>query len=164
LELQRHGVCRELPLAFLTHAEVENFLALEFPKHQFSADFADRLHKTTEGNPLFLSELVHHLRDSGLITRQEGCWKLAQAIPDVQKDLPASVRSLTRNQTDRLDEADSRLLSAGSVQGYEFDASIAAGVVARSVADVEERLELLDRVHGLVRFVREHELADQTVT
>jgi tRNA A-37 threonylcarbamoyl transferase component Bud32/tetratricopeptide (TPR) repeat protein len=164
LELQRHGVCRELPLAFLTHAEVENFLALEFPRHQFPADFADRLHKTTEGNPLFLAELVHHLRDSGLIACQEGCWKLAQAIPDFQKDLPVSVRSLIHSQIDRLDEADRRLLSAGSVQGYEFDAAIAAGILARKAADVEERLELLDRVHGLVRFVREHELADQTVT
>src|SRR5262249_13043913 len=164
LELQRHGVCRELPLAFLTQAEVENFLALEFPGHQFPADFADRLHKTTEGNPLFLAELVHHLRDSGLIACQEGCWKLAQPIPDFQKDLPASVRSLIHSQIDRLDEADRRLLSAGSVQGYEFDAAIAAEVLTRNAADVEERLELLERVHGLVRLVREHELPDQTVT
>jgi tRNA A-37 threonylcarbamoyl transferase component Bud32/tetratricopeptide (TPR) repeat protein len=163
-ELQRHGVCRELPLAFLTQAEVENFLALEFAEHRFPADFAAQLHLTTEGNPLFLAELVHHLRDRGVIACREGRWKLAQTIPDFQKDLPVSVRSLIHNQIDRLDEADRRLLSAGSVQGYEFDAAIAAGVLARSAAEVEERLELLDRVHGLVRLVREHEFPDATVT
>jgi predicted ATPase len=110
LELQRHGVCRELPLAFLTLGDVESFLTLEFPKHQFPADFAARLHLKTEGNPLFLAELVHHLRDRGVIACPEGRWKLAQTIPDFQKDLPVSVRSLIRNQIDRLDEADRRLL------------------------------------------------------
>src|SRR4029077_18783728 len=105
LELQRHGVCRELPLAFLTKAEVENNLALEFPEHRFPTDFAGQLHVKTEGNPLFLTELVHHLRDRGVIARHEARWTLAQAIPDFQKDLPVSVRSLIHSQTDRLDEA-----------------------------------------------------------
>src|ERR1043165_7670523 len=95
---------------------------------------------------------------------QDGRWKLAQTSPDFQKELPVSVRSLIHSQIDRLNEADRRLLSAGSVQGYEFDAAIAAGVLARGAAEVEERLELLDRVHGLVRLVREHELPDGTVT
>src|SRR5262249_40550021 len=49
-------------------------------------------------------------------------------------------------------------------QGYEFDAVIAASVLAREVADVEECLERLDRVHGLVRLVREQEFPDGTPT
>lgn len=164
LELQRHGVCRELPLAFLTHRDVGCYLALEFPEHRFPTDFAGRLHSKTEGNPLFLAELLRHLRDRGVIVCREGCWILAEAIPDFQKDLPVSVRSLICSQIDRLDEADRRLLSVGSVQGYEFDAVVAAGVLARSAAEVEERLDLLDRVHGLVLLVREHELPDGTLT
>ena len=164
LELQRHGVCRELPLAFLTQGDVESYLALGFPNHQFPGDFAARLHAQTEGNPLFLAALLHHLRDRGLIASRDGCWTLAQAIPDFQKDLPVSVRSLISRQIDQLDEADRRLLSVGSVQGYEFDAAVAAGVLARKAADVEERLEFLDRVHGLVRLVRELEFPDGTLT
>jgi tetratricopeptide (TPR) repeat protein len=164
LELQRHGVCRELPLAFLNAAAVERYLAQTFPGHQFPADFAARLHSQTEGNPLFLTELVRHLRDRGVIASREGSWTLARAIPDFQKDLPVSVRSLIRSQIDQLDEADRRLLAVASVQGYEFDAAIAAGVLARNPADVEERLELLDRVQGLVRLVREQELPDGTLT
>ena len=89
---------------------------------------------------------------------------MTQAIPDFQKDLPVSVRSLIRSQFDQLDTDDQRLLSVASVQGYEFDAAIAAEVLARNVPDVEERLELLDRVHGLVRLVRELEFPDGTLT
>lgn len=164
LELQRHGVCRELPLAFLTHRDVETYLSLGFPDHQFPTDFAARLHEQTEGNPLFLAELVRHLRDRGVIASRNGSWTLAQDIPDFQKDLPVSVRSLIRRQIDQLDEGDRRLLSVGSVQGYEFDAAIAAGVLSRNAAEVEERLELLERVHGLVCLVREQEFPDGTLT
>src|SRR6185295_2271708 len=102
--------------------------------------------------------------DRGVIARREGRWSLSQDIPDFQKDLPVSIRSLIRSQIERLDEGDHRLLSAGSVQGYEFDAVIAAGVLTREVADVEERLERLDRVRGLVRLVREQEFPDGTPT
>lgn len=164
LELQRHAVCRELALAFLTHRDVESYLAQEFPQHQFPADFASRLYAQTEGNPLFLVELVHHLQDLGVIDCRDGRWMLAQSIPDFQDDLPVSVRSLIRSQLDQLDEADHRLLSVGSVQGYEFDAAVVAGVLAQSAADVEEQLELLDRVQGLVLLVREQEFPDGTVT
>jgi tetratricopeptide (TPR) repeat protein len=164
LELERHGVCRELPLAFLTKSDVEKYLALLFPEHRFPADFAVGLHSKTEGNPLFLAELLRHLCDRGVIALRDGSWLLAQAIPDFQKDLPVSLKSLIRSQIGRLDEADRRLLSVGSIQGYQFDAAVAAEVLARSPADVEERLEVLDRVHGLLCLVREQEFPDGTLT
>jgi serine/threonine protein kinase/predicted ATPase len=164
LELERHGTCRELPLALLTHTDVERYLALAFPNHQFPEDFATRIHATTGGNPLFLAELLNHLRDRGVIAEREGRWALARALPDFQNDLPVSVRSLIRSQLGQLNESDVRLLSVASIQGYEFDATVVAGVLAREPAEVEERLELLDRVRGLVRLVREQELPDGTVT
>lgn len=164
LALEQHGVCREVPLAFLTEGDVESYLLLNFQTHQFPPDFANRLHAQTEGNPLFLTELMHHLRDRGVVAVQDGCWKLTQTIPDFQKDLPISVRSLIRSQIDQLEPADRRLISIGSVQGYEFDAVVVAGVFGQTAADVEERLEHLDRVHGLVRLVREVELPDGTLT
>jgi len=164
LALEQHGICREVPLVFLTEGDVENYLTLSFPSHRFPPDFAARLHSQTEGNPLFLTELMHHLRDRGVIALQNDCWMLTQTIPDFQKDLPVSVRSLIRSQIDQLDDADLRLISVASLQGYEFDAVVVAGVLAQSAADVEERLERLDRVHGLVRLVREAELPDGTLT
>src|SRR5262249_40174919 len=56
------------------------------------------------------------------------------------------------------------LLEAASVQGPEFDAAAVARAAARDPADVEERLEALDHLHGLVRLVREHEFPDSTLT
>src|SRR5262249_46495632 len=50
LELQRHGVCREVPLGFLGRAEVESYLGLAFPGHRLPAEFADVIHAQTEGS------------------------------------------------------------------------------------------------------------------
>src|SRR5262249_22915016 len=117
LELQRHGVCREVPLGFLSRAEVTRYLQLAFAGHCFPADFVDLIHAKTAGNPLFLVDLLRYLRDRGVIAEQPGGWALAQAIPDFQRELPESVRSLIQKKLAQPGEADGRLLSAASIQG-----------------------------------------------
>jgi tetratricopeptide (TPR) repeat protein len=56
------------------------------------------------------------------------------------------------------------LLVAASVQGYEFDAAVVAKALALEAAEVEERLEGLERVHAFVRRVQEREFPDATLT
>lgn len=56
-DLQAHGVCRELQLEFLNEAEIEQYLALEFPQHRFPAEFPKLIHAKTEGSPLFMADL-----------------------------------------------------------------------------------------------------------
>jgi hypothetical protein len=70
------------------------------------------------------------------------------------------VSSVIQRKLDQLGEVDRRLLSVASVQGYEFDSGVVARVLDLDAADVEERLEALDRVHALVRLWREQEFPD----
>ena len=64
----------------------------------------------------------------------------------------------------QLSDDDRALLTAASVQGYEFDSAVVARVAARDASSVEERLEALERVHGFVALVDERELPDGTLT
>jgi predicted ATPase len=164
LDLQGRGLCREVTLGFLGQADVERYLALQFPNHDFPAELAGIVHTRTEGNPLFLVDLLRYLCDRGVIVAAGGRWALAQVIPDLERELPESVRSLIRRKLERLGEADRRLLAAASVQGHEFDAVVVADVLGLDATEVEERLAELDRVHALVRLVREHDLPDRTHT
>src|SRR5207249_896985 len=50
------------------------------------------------------------------------------------------------------------------VQGTEFDAAVVARVLRREAADVEDRLDVLERVHVMVRLVREQTFPDRTLT
>ena len=62
-DLQARGVCREVALEFLTRQDVERYLALAFPGHRFPEELAALIHARTEGNPLFMVDLLRYLRD-----------------------------------------------------------------------------------------------------
>ena len=164
LELQGRGVCREMPLAFLTSADVAGYLALEFPDNRFSPDLPAVIHAKTEGSPLFMADLVRYLRDCHVIGQDNGVWVLARSVPDLERDLPESVRSMIQKKIAQLSEADVRLLTAASVQGFEFDSGVVAKAVAIDAAAIEERLDVLELVYSFIRFVNEQELPDRTLT
>jgi predicted ATPase len=164
LELQGRGVCREIALPFLNLDDFDRYLALAFAGHQFPGEFAALLHARTEGNPLFMVDLLRYLRDRGLIVQDHGRWALVRAVPDLQDELPESVRGLIQRKVDQLSPADRLLLMAASVQGPEFDSAVVAQLLDRDAAAVEERLEVLERVHVMVRLIREQTLPDRTLT
>jgi predicted ATPase/predicted Ser/Thr protein kinase len=163
LDLQARGACREMSLEFLTHGDIESYLALEFPDHRFSVQFAELIHAKTEGSPLFMVDVLRYLRHRKVITEEEGRWTLAQTVPEIERELPESVRSMIQRKTEQLSDADRRLLVAASVQGYEFDSAVVAKVLGLDGAEVEERMETLERVHSFVRTIGEAEFPDFTL-
>jgi tetratricopeptide (TPR) repeat protein/predicted Ser/Thr protein kinase len=156
-DLQARGVCHELALEFLSLEEVESYLALEFPGNRFPRETAALIHAKTDGNPLFMADLTHYLRDRGVIAAESGCWDLAKPLPDLERELPESVRAMIQRKLEQLGEEDRRLLVGASVQGYEFDSTLVAKALDLDPADVEDQLESLDRVYALVRLVGERE-------
>jgi tetratricopeptide (TPR) repeat protein len=164
LELQGRGLAREISVEFLRREDVESYLALEFPENLFPPELAPLLHARTEGNPLFMVDLVRYLRDRGVIAEQQGRWALGQSVLDLQGQLPESVRSMIQKKIDQLSEPDRKLLVAASVQGHEFDSAVVAKAAGTDPTEVEERLEGLDRVHALVRLVGDREFPDSTLT
>src|SRR5262249_16060750 len=140
MELQGHGLCREMHLGFLSRPDVERFLAMEFPEHAFPEAFASLMHARTEGSPLFMVDLARYLHERGVISQETGIWILKQSVPYNRQGLPESVRSMIQRKIEQLNEADRRLLVAASVQGYDFDAAVVARALGLEAAQVEEQL------------------------
>jgi hypothetical protein len=163
-DLRSRGRLEEIALRFLAQADVERYLALEFPEHRFPPEFAAFVHAKTEGNPLFMADLVRYLHDSGGIQEEGGRWKLTRSMADLPKDLPESVRSMIARKIEQVDDSDRRLLVAASAQGVEFDSATLAEALEMDAADVEDRLEVLERVHVFVTRGREEEFRDRTLT
>jgi predicted ATPase len=162
--LQARGVCQEIPLEFLSCADVEHYLHLVFSGHQFPPELAARIHAKTEGSPLFMADVVRYLRDRKVIVEEQGHWVLGQPLNEIDRDLPASVRAMIERKMGQLSEEDLRLLVSASVQGYEFDSAVVAEALSMDTAEVEERLEKLERVYGFVRIREEREFPDHTLT
>jgi predicted ATPase len=163
-DFQARGVCREIALELLNLHDIERYLAVEFPQHRFPDELAALIHSKTEGNPLFMVDLMRHLRDLQVVTQNQGRWVLAQSLPALERELPESVRSMIERKIAQLGDEDRRLLVAASVQGFEFEAAVVARALALDAADVEEQLERLERVHAFIRLVGEDEFPDRTLT
>jgi hypothetical protein len=133
----------------LSRDEVQQYLALAFTGHEFPDELAAALHARTEGNPLFMVDLLRYLRDRGVIVQDHDRWTLVRALPDLQRELPQSVRSDSTKVTNSQAAAD---CSWHSVQGAEFDCAVAE--ILGQEPDVEERL----RFGGA--FLRPHSRTD----
>jgi predicted ATPase/tRNA A-37 threonylcarbamoyl transferase component Bud32 len=160
LELQGRGACTELVLPMLRRDDIARYLALTFENHEFPDDFADEIFARTEGNPLFMADLLRYLSERRALIQDGQRWRMNGELPDLTREFPESVRGTIRRKLDRLDDVDRRLLAAAAVQGSEFDSLIVADVCDSDPTDVDNRLDQMERVHGLVRRIRVDELPD----
>jgi tetratricopeptide (TPR) repeat protein len=164
LELQARRLAKEIDLTSFRPQDVKAFIELEFPSNCFPPGFGDSVWKQTEGIPLFVSDLLHHLSDAGLIACQDDSWGLTCPLPEIQNTLPDSVRGMVERKIGRLDARLRALSEAASVQGAGFHSAVLSRVTGIEPAEVEAALEVLAQSHRLVRFEREEEFPDGTFT
>jgi DNA-binding winged helix-turn-helix (wHTH) protein/tetratricopeptide (TPR) repeat protein len=142
----------EVQVSMLGLDAVREYVQSAFGNVPVTAELAALVLQKTEGNPLFMRDLVRYCQEEGLP---------AGARPPAS-DVPQSLRGLIDRTLQTLHPTTRQLLSIAAVQGYEFDSATVARVGGAAAADVEERLRSADEVHALVTLQREHELPDGT--
>jgi DNA-binding winged helix-turn-helix (wHTH) protein/predicted ATPase len=143
--LQMHHYCQELPLRALSAAEVEAYLAERLLSADLAAALGPTLHHRTEGNPLFMVNLLEYWIAHEWLSQQHGQWTLRQGWEAIVREVPATLRELVTQREARLAPGEQQLLEVASVTGLEFSAaSIAAGFDA-DVVETETRCEALTR-------------------
>jgi DNA-binding winged helix-turn-helix (wHTH) protein/tetratricopeptide (TPR) repeat protein len=144
-ELAAKGLCEEIALDFLSPADVVSFFDARFPGHTFPPALTSLVHERTDGNPLFMVNLVDDLVSQGLIAQAEEQWQLRGSLEAVGNAAPDSLHQLLEAQLDRLSPEEHAALEAASVAGIEF---AAASVAAALEIEEEQAERCLD---GLVR-------------
>ena len=129
-ELAREPVTRSLALAGLAATDVVRFIELAAPGAP-AAELGPSLHAETEGNPLFVGEIMRLLATEQRL-RDPGTGPLA---------IPQSVREVIGRRLRHLSSECDRLLTVASVMGREFDIDPLAAVIG---LDRDAVLELLD--------------------
>lgn len=162
--LQTHNLCHELALGLLSIEDITRYMALESPDSSFSPEIPKFIHDKTQGNPLFVVDLLSYLRERKVVVKEQDRWTLAKPVQDVWRELPESVRSMVEIKIDQLNETERRLMDVACVQGYEFDSTVLAHVLDMGVAEVEECLYKLEHVNAFVWLITQHEFPDGTVT
>jgi tetratricopeptide (TPR) repeat protein len=114
--------------------------------------FAETLHRETEGNPFFLSEVLSHLVESGKLFWDGARWTANVASPS-ELGIPEGVREVVGRRLSAVSDTCNQLLTVGSAMPAGFAWSVVLAAV-----DVEEAalLDALDEALA-ARLIRERE-------
>src|SRR5436309_74762 len=161
-ELQVHGHCEEMPLEFLSLSAVDQYLLERFPGHRFPPELARVLHRTTDGNPLFLVNTIDYLVGQGQLREVDGRWGVAGPVEDVASRTPETLWQMVERQVERLTAEEQAMLTVGSVAGAAFSAAVAV-VDGIDPEEGELRCEALARRGHFLRAAGIAEWPDGTV-
>lgn len=163
-ELQAHCLCHELPLEYLSEEAVAEYLAARFSGRQLPGRLRNTIYRRTEGNPLFMVNLVEYLIDHKVIAEEQGWWKLCVECSEVEHGVPSSIKELIEKQIERLSPDERAVLEAASATGMEFCAVAVAAGLDMPTEWVEKQCEELARRHQFLSPAWLAELPDGTVT
>lgn len=163
-ELCQHHLGTEMALSLLNESEVATYLKRHFPSELCDRaplhEWAHRLHQRTDGNPLFLTNVVEYVIARDIDVTGGHLFPAMEQMLDV---VPQSLQQLIEQQLDRLSLEDQHLLEVASVAGVEFSAAAVAAGLERDVVAVEERCRELARHRQFLQTRGVEEWPDETV-
>ncbi|HEY41443.1 MAG TPA: protein kinase [Dehalococcoidia bacterium] len=127
-ELRRVATFNRVLLRGLNADEVRRMLE-SITRQDVPWGLAEAVHRQTEGNPLFVQEVVRYLVEEGLISREGGQWKATT----LEMSIPEGLRDVVGKRLSGLSQECNRILSIASVIGREFRLA-----VLQKVADVSD--------------------------
>ena len=151
-ELQAHQQCEVMPVTLLDEKSVAERLEGQFSPNRFPDDLPRSIHERTDGNPMFVVNLIEFLVANELIEREGDEWVLTKPLETVELGIPHNVRQIIEKQIENLSDEEQRILETGSVSGVEFSTSTVAAALDQDNIQVEEICERLVKRHLFIRF------------
>lgn len=137
-DLLLHGQCERLSLACLVARAVGEYLDGRCPRHSFPPELPALIHQRTDGNPLFMVNMVDSLVERGVVHQADERWQLTVGLDEVTVGVPENVARMIAMELDRLDVLERSVLEAASVAGMEFSTAAVAAALEEDPIRVEE--------------------------
>jgi len=163
-ELQMHKLCHELPLEYLSVQAVAEFLRFKFPAHDFPDALAATIHQRSEGNPLFMINVVEYLVNEQIVVERGAGWHLQVTLDDIELDVPENIRNLIEKHLERLSTEEQRILEGASVVGIDCSAVAIGAGLAEDVVLIEQICDKLARHDHFLLPAYLARLPDGTIT
>jgi predicted ATPase/DNA-binding winged helix-turn-helix (wHTH) protein len=162
-ELKMHQCCEELSLTSLAETAVEEYLTARFPGTALPEGLARLVHRRTEGNALFMVNVVDSWEAQGWLEEVDGKQRLRVGLEELAQRVPESLRQMLAQQLERLGMEEQRVLEVASIAGVEFSAAAVAAGLGAHVLEAETQCEALARRHQWLRSIGVDEWPDGTV-
>jgi class 3 adenylate cyclase len=136
--LRREQFFQRVLVRGLPHEDVVALMTT-LGEQEVPAEFVSAIYRETEGNPLFVEEILKHLVEEGKLSLESGQWVSSTGgVP--QLDIPEGIRDIVRRRLSRLSREcrDILTLASAMTAGFSFE-------LLREVSDEDED-RLLDLV------------------
>jgi predicted ATPase/DNA-binding winged helix-turn-helix (wHTH) protein len=154
-ELKTKRFCHEIALHGLDESSIAEYVRVRFPwavgQEGNAAQLVPLLDAQTEGNPLFVINVLGDLVDRHLLLESNGYWQLRSPLTRQDLGIPEDIRRVIDQQIGRLTASELALLEVASVTGLTFSLSLVASVAGVSESSADEILASLCRQ---LRFIR----------
>jgi hypothetical protein len=130
-ELRRVSSFGRVLLRGLNVDEVRRMLT-RITNEGIPVSLAEAVHRQTEGNPLFVQEVVRYLTEEKLLITSGGKMKTSD-ITKIEMNIPEGLRDVIGKRLTNLSEECNKLLSIAAVIGRDFSLEI-----LRLISDVDE--------------------------
>jgi class 3 adenylate cyclase/tetratricopeptide (TPR) repeat protein len=110
---------------------------------ELPAAVVGRVLATSEGNPLFVGELVRMLVQDGTLVRDGNRWKVGVELAGLE--MPPTIQALLAARIERLRPEERTVLERAAVIGRQFSRAAVKELLPREIADFDRLLEALRR-------------------
>ena len=148
-DLQLRGCCLHIPLEYLNKGEISHYLTELFPKHLFPEPFVQFLQHQTNGNPLFLINIIEDLKKAEFLVKKDNNWQLNGDLSQLDKYVPDNIQAMIAQQIERLIPEHQKLLEAACVASepggiaMQFNLAETASALDDEVMQHETQFEVL---------------------
>ncbi|MHA2330077.1 MAG: ATP-binding protein, partial [Candidatus Hodarchaeales archaeon] len=146
--MDREDLHKKMELERLPRESIDEFLGSLLGKNNFSDEFINRIYNETEGNPLFIIQLVKFLVEENILLTINCIWELAMNLEEI--NIPPKVYNVIERRLDRVEKKYRKLLDYASVIGETFSSNILASVLKLERVQVLEQLRKIEHKHRLV--------------
>ena len=133
----------EITLRELTPGECRRMIQSLLSVGDLPANLKSMIMAKSQGNPLFVEEVVRSLIDSGVIYLEDDRWRSNADLAEMS--VPETVQSIILSRVDRLDENLKHLLQSASVIGKLFGRRLLETITKREQQLDESLGQLEDR-------------------
>ncbi len=150
--IERTVNCKEIGLSRFSREEITELAENILGDAEIAEAISDALYRESEGNPLFLTELIKVWIEEGKLFRVRGSWKFHTLK---STSIPVTIKDIVNLQRAKLSPSAHELLNLISVIGHsvEYALLIKAGI--------QDEDELLDALEELVRSGILNEVVDR---
>jgi DNA-binding winged helix-turn-helix (wHTH) protein/tetratricopeptide (TPR) repeat protein len=167
-ELEVHQLCDELRLQLWGPGNVADYLRSRFssePGEWWLATLAQGIHERTEGNPLFVVNLVDNLVAQGVLD-PSGMGQRTEVVPLLDPshgEMPRSILEMIERNVDQVASYEQLVLEVASVAGAEFSSAAVAAALEQPLREIESCCKRLSRHERFVQADGVTQWPDRTV-